>query len=96
MYKHLIEKFNERFKEGDFIYKSKKWGEINFIEDVTAAIVDAPNKGKFYKDGNKINRVIYKIKFMTTKSVFVVWDKVDSVPITVLTGDMKAINGVWS
>ena len=46
MYKHLIEKFNERFKEGDFIHKSKVWGEIDFKEEIVTAIVDAPNKGE--------------------------------------------------
>ena len=95
-WEHIIQKFNERFSPQDFIHKSKVWGEIDFKEEIVTAIVDAPNKGELVKIGKGENRVIYRIKLLTTKAVYVVWDKTFSVPITVLTGEMKALSGTWS
>jgi hypothetical protein len=78
-----MERFNERFKVEDFIHSSYAFGDTNFTKNIIAMIADAPNKGKFIKEGNKGNRSIYQVKVMTTKPVFVVWDNDASVPITV-------------
>ena len=82
-FKHIMERFNERFKVEDFIHSSYAFGDTNFTKNIIAMIADAPNKGKFIKEGNKGNRSIYQVKVMTTKPVFVVWDNDASVPITV-------------
>ena len=78
-----MERFNERFKVEDFVHSSHAFGDTNFTKNIIAMIADAPNKGKFIKEGNKGNRSIYQVKVMTTKPVFVVWDNDYSVPITV-------------
>jgi hypothetical protein len=82
-FKHIIERFNERFKVGDFTCSSHAFGDTDFTKDIVAMIADAPNKGKFIKEGNKGNRSIYQVEVMQTKPVFVVWDNDYSVPITV-------------
>ena len=82
-FKHIMERFNERFKVEDFIHSSYAFGDTNFTKNIIAMIADAPNKGKFIKEGNKGSRSIYQVKVMTTKPVFVVWDNDASVPITV-------------
>jgi len=82
-FKHIMERFDERFKVEDFIHTSHAFGDTDFKEKVIAMIADAPNEGKFIKEGNKGNRSVYKVRIMTTKPVFVVWDNDDSVPVTV-------------
>ena len=82
-FKHIMERFNERFKVEDFVHSSHAFGNTNFTKKIIAMIADAPNEGKFIKEGNKGNRSVYQIKIMTTKPVFVVWDNEASIPITV-------------
>ena len=91
---HVITKFEERFTEKDFIYKSKKMGVVDFKNEVVNAIVNAPKAGKSVK-GGKGDCVIFKIKIMDTKSVFVVWNKVMVCPVTILTGEMHAKLWAW-
>jgi glutamine cyclotransferase len=88
MIKHAIERFTERFKKEDFVYKSKKYGLVDFTEEVVNSIVHAPKHGKCV-GGGKGYRTIFKVKVHEkTKPVFVVWDMKYSVPVTVLTGPM--------
>ena len=84
---HAIKRFEQRFTKKDFIYKSKKMGEVDFKNEVVAAIVNAPKTGKSVKGGRGF-RNIFKVKIMDTKPVFVVWDMEYSIPVTVLTGEM--------
>jgi len=91
---HVITKFEERFTEKDFIYKSKKMGVVDFKNEVVNAIVNAPKMGKFVK-GGKGNRVIFKVKIRDTKSVFVVWDMFLGCAVTVLTGEMWDKSKDW-
>ena len=84
---HAIIRFEERFTEEDFTTKSKKWGEVVWTEEVLRDTLNAKNTG--YKvNGGKGYRVIYKVKFMDTSTVFVVWDMVLDCAVTVLTGAM--------
>ena len=91
---HVVVRFEERFTEEDFIYKSKKMGVVDFKNEVVNAIVNAPKAGKFVM-GGKGDCVIFKIKFMDTKSVFVVWNKLMDCAVTVLTGEMHAKLWAW-
>jgi len=91
---HVVAAFEERFTEKDFTTKSKKWGEVSWKEEVVSAIVNAPKAGKFVK-GGKGHRNIYKIKFMDTKPVFVVWDTFLDCAVTVLTGKMWDKSKDW-
>jgi len=91
---HVIAKFEERFKKEDFIYKSKKMGEVDFKNEVINAIINAPTAGKWVK-GGKGTRNIYKIKYCETKSVFVVWDSFLDCAVTVLTGEMWNNSKNW-
>ncbi len=84
---HLTMRFEERFNEEDFVYKTKKLGVVDFKNEIINAIVNAPIAGKWVK-GGKGTRNIYKIKYGETKPVFVVWDIKLSIPITILTDKM--------
>ena len=90
---HVIEKFEERFTEKDFTktwyHKGKSRGEVVWKEEVVNAIVNAPQMGKLVK-GGKGDCVIYKVKIMNTKSVFVIWNMLLNCAVTVLTGEMYA------
>jgi len=86
---HAAKRFNERFAEKDFLHKSKKYGMVDFKNEVVSAMVNAPKMGKSVK-GGKGFRTIFKIKILDTKPVFVVWDMEFSIPVTVLTGEMWA------
>ena len=84
---HAIARFEERFTEKDFTTKSKKWGEVVWTDEVLRDTLNAKNTG--YKvNGGKGYRDIYKVKFMDTSTVFVVWDMVLDCAVTVLTGAM--------
>ena len=91
---HVVTKFEERFTEKDFIYKSYKLGVINFKNEVVTAIVNAPKMGKLVK-GGKGYRNIYKVKILDTKPVFVVWDMFLDCAVTVLTGKMWDKSKDW-
>ena len=91
---HVVTKFEERFTEEDFIHKSKKMGVVDFKNEVINAIVNAPIAGKYVK-GGKGTRNIYKIKYLETKPVFVVWDTVLDCAVTVLTGKMWDKSKDW-
>ena len=91
---HVVVRFEERFTEEDFICKSKKMGVVDFKNEVINAIVNDPKAGKFVK-GGKGFRNIYKIKFMDTKPVFVVWDTFLDCAVTVLTGKMWDKSKDW-
>ena len=88
---HVIEKFEERFTEKDFTktwyHKGKSRGEVVWKEEVVNAIVNAPQMGTLVK-GGKGDCVIYRIKVMNTKTVFVVWNKFLDCAVTVITGAM--------
>ena len=84
---HVVARFEERFKKEDFIYKSKKFGVVDFTNEVINAITNAPKAGIFVP-GGKGDCVIFKIKYNDTKPVFVVWNKVVDCAVTVLTGEM--------
>jgi len=86
---HVAKRFNERFTEKNFLHKSKKYGMVDFKNEVVSAIVNAPKVGKNVK-GGKGFREIFRIKIMDTKTVFVVWDMKFSIPVTVLTYEMWA------
>ena len=91
---HVVARFEERFIEEDFIYKSKKMGVVDFKNEVVNAIVNAPKAGKFVK-GGKGDCIIFKIKFMDTKSVFVVWNKPMDCAVTILTDEMFDNIKMW-
>ena len=91
---HVVARFEERFKKEDFIYKSKKFGVVDFTNEVVNAIWNAPKAGIFVP-GGKGDCVIFKIKFMETKSVFVVWNKIMDCAVTVLTGEMHTALRGW-
>ena len=84
---HIVTMFEERFTEKDFTTESKKWGEVVWKEEVVNAIVNAPQMGTLVK-GGKGDCVIYKVKIMNTKSVFVIWNMLLNCAVTVLTGEM--------
>ena len=69
-------------------------GVVDFTNEVVNAIVNAPKAGKFVM-GGKGDCVIFKIKFMDTKSVFVVWNKLMDCAVTVLTGEMVDNIKMW-
>ena len=84
---HAIARFEERFTEKDFTTKSKIWGEVLWTEEVLRDILNAKNTGHKVK-GGKGYRDIYKVEFMNTKPVFVVWGMFLDCAVTVLTGAM--------
>ena len=85
---HVVKRISERFTKEDFITDTHKHGTVDFTKEVVNAIINAPNAGVFMS-GGKGNRNIYKIKYhVKIKSVFVVWDKVLEVPVTVLNDKM--------
>jgi hypothetical protein len=86
---HVVKRFNERFKTEDFMHNTKKYGMVDFKNEVASAIVNAPKMGKNVK-GGKGFKEIFKIRIMDTKAVFVVWDMEFNIPVTVLTSEMWA------
>ena len=84
---HVITRFGERFAKEDFTTKSKKWGINSWIDEVLRDVLNAKNTGYKVKDGMG-HRMFYKVEFMNTKPVFVLWDMFLDCAVTVLTGDM--------
>ena len=91
---HVVARFEERFKKEDFLYKSKKFGVVDFTNEVIKSITNAPKAGIFVP-GGKGDCVIFKIKYNDTKPVFVVWNKVVDCAVTVLTGEMFTNIAMW-
>jgi len=84
---HVITRFGERFAKEDFTTKSKKWGINGWADEVLRDVLNAKNTGYKVKDGMG-HRMFYKVEFMNTKPVFVLWDMFLDCAVTVLTGDM--------
>ena len=84
---HVITRFGERFAKEDFTTKSKKWGINGWTDEVLRDVLNAKNTGHKVKDGMG-HRMFYKVEFMNTKPVFVLWDMFLDCAVTVLTGDM--------
>ena len=97
--KHIIKRFEERFTHTDFEVISSKWGIVSYTKDVALAIVNAR---KIAKDARGCASFIghgrdycalYRVWIGgKTKKVYVVWDTVLDLPVTVLTSDMVYTN----